>query len=172
MSQKSAAYSPIQTAPGAPPPKPATDDKMTLMEHLIELRYRLMWIVGALLVGTLVSMIFVSPILQVIIRPLSEFGKTPQALGPTDSIGIFFRVGFTMGTALALPMIIYHIIAFMSPGLYPHERRARWMLPGVVVLFVVGASFAYYMLLPTAVGFLQNFLGEVISQDLEHRPLY
>ncbi len=166
MSQKSAAYSPIQTAPGAPPPKPATDDKMTLMEHLIELRYRLMWIVGALLVGTLVSMIFVSPILQVIIRPLSEFGKTPQALGPTDSIGIFFRVGFTMGTALALPMIIYHIIAFMSPGLYPHERRAiLWMLPGVVVLFVVGASFAYYMLLPAAVGFLQNFLGEVISQD-------
>mgnify|MGYP003383424069 CR=1 FL=1 len=166
MSQKSAAYSPIQTAPGAPPPKSATDDKMTLMEHLIELRYRLMWIVGALLVGTLVSMIFVSPILQVIIRPLSEFGKTPQALGPTDSIGIFFRVGFTMGTALALPMIIYHIIAFMSPGLYPHERRAiLWMLPGVVVLFVVGASFAYYMLLPAAVGFLQNFLGEVISQD-------
>ena len=171
MSQKSAAYKPIQTAPTPPPPKstPQDEEKMSLMEHLLELRYRLMWIVGALLVGTLISMIFVNPILQIVIAPLSAFGKTPQALGPTDSIGIFFKVGFTVGTALALPMIIYHIIAFMSPGLYPHERRAiLWMLPGVVVLFAVGASFAYLMLLPAAVGFLQNFLGTVISQDLEH----
>lgn len=168
MSQKSAAYKPIQTAPASPPPNPASsdDEKMTLMEHLIELRYRLVWIVGALLVGTLVAMIFVNPVLQIIIKPLSAFGKTPQALGPTDSIGIFFKVGFTAGTALALPVIIYHVIAFMAPGLYPNERRAiLWMLPGVVVLFAVGALFAYLMLLPAAVGFLQNFLGTVISQD-------
>ncbi len=167
MSQKSAAYKPIQTSP-TPPPKPAPteDNKMTLMEHLIELRYRLMWVVGALLVGTLVSMVFVTPILEIVIRPLSEFGKTPQALGPTDSIGIFFKVGFTMGTAIALPVIIYHSIAFMAPGLYPHERRAiLWMLPGVVILFIIGALFAYFMLLPAAVGFLQNFLGTVINQD-------
>ena len=168
MSQKSATYKPIQTSPSSQPPKPTSsdDEKMTLMEHLIELRYRLMWIVGALLVGTLIAMIFVNPILRIVIAPLSAFGKTPQALGPTDSIGIFFKVGFTVGTAFALPMIIYHLIAFMSPGLYPHERRAiLWMLPGVVVLFAVGASFAYFMLLPAAVGFLQNFLGTVISQD-------
>lgn len=142
------------------------DSKMTLMEHLIELRYRLMWIVGGLLVGTLVSMIFVVPILEIITAPLEAFGKDPQALGPTDSIGVFFKVSFTMGTALALPLIIYHIIAFMAPGLYPHERRAiLFMLPGIVVLFAVGAAFAYFMLLPAAVGFLQNFLGAVISQD-------
>jgi sec-independent protein translocase protein TatC len=167
MSQKSAAYKPIQTSPTPPPqPAPTDDSKMTLMEHLIELRYRLMWVVGALLAGTLVSMVFVTPILEIVIRPLSEFGKTPQALGPTDSIGIFFKVGFTMGTAIALPVIIYHTISFMAPGLYPHERRAiLWMLPGVIVLFVIGALFAYVMLLPAAVGFLQNFLGTVINQD-------
>lgn len=69
-------------------------------------------IIRTLLVGTLITMIFVNPILQIIIRPLSAFGKTPQALGPTDSIGIFFKVGFPMGTAFALPIMIYHIIAF------------------------------------------------------------
>lgn len=159
MSQKTASYQPL--------PEPAIDEaKMTLMEHLIELRYRLMWIVGALLVATLLSMTFVVPILEFITRPLNELGKAPQALGPTDSIGVFFKVSFTMGTAFALPMIIYQVIAFMAPGLYPHEKRALlWMLPGVVVLFAVGAAFAYFMLLPAAVGFLQNFLGEVISQD-------
>ena len=149
---------PVDRAPA--PEQPALDDrKMSLMEHLVELRNRLIWVVGTLLVCTLISMVFVVPILKFVTAPLTEFGKSPQALGPTDSIGIFFKVGFTMGTALALPMIIYQTIAFMAPGLYPHEKRAMlWMLPGILVLFCVGAAFAYYMLLPAAVGFLQNFL--------------
>lgn len=154
MSRQSSTYQPID------------ESKMTLMEHLVELRYRLMWIVGGLLVGTLVSMVFVVPILEIVTAPLTEFGKNPQALGPTDSIGVFFKVSFTMGTALALPLIIYHVIAFMAPGLYPHEKRAvLFMLPGILILFLIGAAFAYLMLLPAAVGFLQNFLGTVISQD-------
>lgn len=150
----------------APTYNPIDDDKMTLMEHLLELRKRLIWIVGSLLVATLLSMIFVVPILQMITRPLSELGKVPQALGPTDSVGIFFKVSFTMGTALSLPIIIYQCIAFMAPGLYPHEKRAIILtLPGVLILFMVGAVFAYYVLLPVAIAFLQNFLGSVISQD-------
>jgi sec-independent protein translocase protein TatC len=149
------------------PEKPSLDDnKMTVMEHLIEVRGRLIWVVGTLLVCTLISMVFVVPILEFITAPLTAFDKTPQALGPTDSIGIFFKVSFTMGTAIALPMIIYQSIAFLSPGLYPHEKRSIiLMLPGIVVLFAVGAAFAYFILLPAAVGFLQNFLGTVISQD-------
>lgn len=158
MNQKSA----VQPVQG----NPVDEEKMTLMEHLIELRYRLMWIVGALIVCTLLSMVFVVPIINFINRPLNELGQTPQALGPTDNIGIFFKVSFTMGTAFALPIIIYHVIAFMSPGLYPHERRAvLLMLPGVLLLFVAGAAFAFYMLVPPAVGFLNNFLGTVIDPN-------
>jgi sec-independent protein translocase protein TatC len=173
MTQRSSAYKPLSTPQPTPDPLPegpsaaGIDDKqMSLMEHLKELRYRLIWIVGSLLAATLLSMAFVVPILEFITAPLSELGRTPQALGPTDSIGIFFKVSFTMGTAFALPIIIYHIIAFMAPGLYPHERRAILLtLPAVFVLFLIGASFAYFMLLPAAVGFLQDFLGTVISQD-------
>jgi sec-independent protein translocase protein TatC len=158
MSQDRAAL-PVQAAS-------IDEEKMTLMEHLLELRYRLMWIVGALLVCTLLSMVFVVPIINFINRPLTILGQTPQALGPTDNIGIFFKVSFTMGTAFALPLIIYHVIAFMSPGLYPHERRnVLLMLPGVLLLFVTGAAFAFYMLVPPAVGFLNNFLGTVIDPN-------
>jgi sec-independent protein translocase protein TatC len=154
MSQQSTTFNPVE------------EEKMTLMEHLLELRVRLMWVIGTLLVLTLFSMIFVTPILEFVTRPLQELGKLPQALGPTDSIGIFFKVSFTVGTALALPMIVYQVIAFMSPGLYPHERRSiLLMLPGILILFIIGASFAYFMLLPAAVNFLQNFLGTVINQD-------
>jgi sec-independent protein translocase protein TatC len=139
---------------------------MTLMEHLQELRLRLMWITGGLLVGTLVAMIFVNPVIRFITEPLGQYGVKPQAIGPTDTIGIFFKVSFTAGAALAMPVIVYQIIAFVAPGLYPHEKRSLLMiLPGIMLLFATGAAFAYFVLMPVAVGFLQNFLGDVIRQD-------
>lgn len=161
---------PTATAPApdkSAPNKPGIDEtKKPLVEHLVELRVRLMWIAGALIIGTLLSMFFVVPILEFIMAPLTAYGKQPQALGPTDSIGIFIKVSFTAGTALALPVIIYECIAFLAPALYPNEKRAVLLsLPGILVLFAVGAAFAYFMLLPAAVGFLQNFLGKVINQD-------
>ncbi|NJN81492.1 MAG: preprotein translocase subunit TatC [Caldilineaceae bacterium] len=76
---------------------PIEESSMTLMEHLVELRGRLMWIAGALVIGTLISMIFVNPLLRFITAPLDEYGVVPQAIGPTDTIGIFFKVSFTTG---------------------------------------------------------------------------
>lgn len=146
--------------------EPMNDSSMSLMEHLKELRNRLIWIVGGLLIGTLATMAFVEPLLQFIIEPLTREGVIPQALGPTDTVGIFFKISFTVGASLAMPVIIYQIIAFVSPGLYPNERRALLLtLPGIMVLFVLGAAFAFYLLVPAAVNFLQAFLGSVIRQD-------
>lgn len=139
---------------------------MTLMEHLQELRVRLMWIAGAMIVGTLVAMIFVEPLINFINQPLEAVGVTPQALGPTDTIGIFFKVSLTAGAALAMPIIVYQIIAFVSPGLYPHEKRGLLLiLPGVMILFIAGAAFAFFVMIPPAIQFLQNFLGNEIRQD-------
>lgn len=142
------------------------EGSMSLMEHLIELRTRLIWIIGTVLVGTVIALFFAEPIIQFIIQPLSNIGVTPQAIGPTDTIGVYFKVCFTVGASIAMPVIVYQIIAFVSPGLYPHEKRALlWTLPGIMVLFILGASFAFYLLIPAAVDFLQNFLGSVIRQD-------
>jgi sec-independent protein translocase protein TatC len=146
--------------------EPMSESSMSLMEHLKELRNRLIWIVGGLLVGTLASMAFVEPILQFVIEPLTREGVIPQALGPTDTVGIFFKISFTVGASLAMPIIIYQIIAFVSPGLYPNEKRGLLLtLPGIMVLFLIGAAFAFYLLIPAAVNFLQAFLGSVIRQD-------
>lgn len=146
--------------------EPPNDGSMSLMEHLIELRTRLMWVVGAVIVGTVIGLFFADPLIQFIIRPLSLIGKTPQAIGPTDTIGVWFKVSLTAGASLAMPVIVYQIIAFVSPGLYPHERRALLLtLPGIMLLFILGAAFAFYILIPAAVDFLSNFLGDVIRQD-------
>src|SRR5215204_5322293 len=146
--------------------EPPTDGSMSLMEHLIELRTRLIWIVGTLLVGTVFALFFAEPIIEFIVRPLTDIGVTAQAIGPTDTVGVYFKVSFTVGAAIAMPVIIYQLIAFVSPGLYPNEKRALLLtLPGVMVLFGLGAAFAFYLLIPAAVDFLQNFLGSVIRQD-------
>lgn len=139
---------------------------MSLMEHLQELRTRLMWVVGAVILGTVIAMAFTSPILEFITAPLTRWGDRPQAIGPTDTIVVFFKVSLTTGAAMAMPVIIYHLIAFVSPGLFPHEKRALLIiLPGFMLLFIIGASFAFFVMLPAAVGFLQSFLAEAIRQD-------
>lgn len=154
MTQQAEAFDPVQ------------ESHMTLMEHLIELRTRLIWVAGALLVGTLVAMIFVNPILRFITEPLTELGAETIAIGPTDTITIFFKVSITVGAVFAMPVIVYQLIAFVAPGLYPHEKRTLLLiLPGIMVLFLTGAAFAYFVLMPVAVGFLQGFLGDVIRQE-------
>ena len=137
---------------------PIEESNMTLMEHLIEFRQRLMWVVAGLAIGTIVSMLFVNPLLRFITDPLTDLGARTIAIGPTDTIGIFFKVSFTVGAALAMPVIVYQSIAFVAPGLYAHEKRTLILsLPGIMVLFSIGAAFAYFVLVPVAVSFLQSF---------------
>ncbi len=143
---------------------PIDESRMGLLDHLAELRTRLIWIVAALAVGTLISFVFVTPILEFITLPVSGGGDRLNVLGPTDTIGIFFRVGFVSGAVIAMPVIVYQIVAFIAPGLYPHEKRMLFiLLPGVMLLFVSGAAFAYFLMLPVALSFLRNFLGSVIE---------
>lgn len=148
------------------PLDPLDESRMTLMEHLVELRIRLMWIVGAMLIGTTISMAFASQLIEFLQAPLEVYEKTLIAISPTDTIVMFFKVSFTVGTIIAMPVIVYQIIAFVAPGLYPHEKRTvLLMLPGVMVLFACGALFAYFVLLPVAIGFLQNFLSGQVEQE-------
>ena len=104
-----------------PVPEEFDGSRMGLLDHLSELRDRLIWIVAALTIGTVISFLFVTPLLQFITAPV---GTKLQALGPTDTIGIFFKVGFASGAVFAMPVLVYQIVAFIAPGLYPHEKRS------------------------------------------------
>jgi sec-independent protein translocase protein TatC len=159
-----------QASTAEPPYDPVESSSMTLMEHLKELRLRLMWMSGALIVGTLVAMIFTWQVVEIINRPLG--GAVPQVIGPTDAISVFFKVALATGAALAMPVIMYQLIAFVAPGLYPHERRNLLIiLPGIMILFMTGVVFAYFIMLPPAIGFLQRFGGEQLRTDWT-APLY
>lgn len=138
------------------------DDKrrMTIFEHLDELRGRLIKSVIALMVTTLFSLIFTSRFLKLLIAPMGNL--QPIFLRPTEMITTYFKIALISGVALAMPVIIYQFVLFILPALKPNERRYLYIIvPGATISFVVGLFFAYFALLPFAVRYLLNFGGDI-----------
>jgi sec-independent protein translocase protein TatC len=138
------------------------DDKrrMTIFEHLDELRGRLIKSVIALMVATLFSLIFTSRFLKILIAPMGNL--QPIFLRPTEMIITYFQVSLISGVALAMPVIIYQFVLFILPALKPNERRYLYIIvPGATISFVVGLLFTYFAILPFAVRYLLTFGGNI-----------
>jgi len=143
----------------------ATDEaRMSVIEHLEELRQRLIKATTALAITTIFSVLFAKRILQALIVPLG--GNLPQAVRPTETFVIFMKVALMSGLALAMPVIVYQFIRFIVPGLTKQERRYLYIIvPGATILFIAGILFAYFLMIPFAVRYLYGFLGDVVRQD-------
>ena len=136
---------------------------MTLLAHLIELRRRLVWIGAGLLGGTVISFIFAESMLQFLTRP---YGNLLQTIRPTEGIETYFRIALLSGAVLSMPIILLQLWKFISPGLMPQERRYVYVfLPSAMFLFLLGISFAWYVLLPAAITFLDGFLNTVFVTE-------
>lgn len=147
-------------------PVPAHNE-MSLMEHLDELRSRLVKSAIAIFVCTVISTIFTTQIIEFLIAP---YGKQLQILGPTEGIVVFFRVALTSGMILAMPFLLYQFLMFILPGLEENEKR--WIYLGVplsLILFLTGIAFAWLMMLPAAIGFLSTWQPEIFVQEWQSR---
>lgn len=130
-----------------------------VLPHLDELRRRLMVAVIALAVGTALAFLLAPQILEFLTVPIGGLDEL-QAIELTEPIGVYMRVSLLAGAILAMPIIVYEVMAFIVPGLLPHEKRGLLMaLPFIFLFFLAGAAFAYYVMLPVAVPFLANFGG-------------
>jgi sec-independent protein translocase protein TatC len=137
---------------------------MSVLEHLVELRQRLIKAILALIITTFVSLLFTHRFLSLLTAPMGD--NLPQAIGPTETIVIYFKVALIGGFALAMPVIVYQLISFLVPGLYPHERRYLYIIvPAASLLFASGVAFAQYVMLPATIPFLLNFMGDIIRQQ-------
>ena len=133
--------------------------RMTLMEHLKEFRDRLVRIVIALVVATAIGFIFSDYLIDVLAVPVGG-RQALEAIDVTENMGVFMRVSLLAGVAVAMPVIVYQVLAFIVPGLTKQERRLLWIVvPGATALFAAGAAFCYFVMLPVAVPFLINFLN-------------
>jgi len=137
------------------------ENKMPVAEHLTELRRRIIWAVAALFAATVVGMVFADRFIDILAQPIGGLDKL-IAIEITENISVFMRVALLCGLILSLPFILYQILAFIMPGLKPNEKK--WIfsiLPIGAILFLAGAAFAYFVMLPTALPFMISFLGEV-----------
>jgi len=141
---------------------------MTILEHLLELRMRVMWMAIAIVLGMCVF--FAPPVGFRVIEFLKEPALkhiedfAPQAITPMENIVVYFKVALLGGVALAMPMIVFQTFRFISPALMPNERR--WVYPiaiGSTGMFALGMAFAYFVVLPQAYGFLFQFGAEEIA---------
>ncbi len=139
------------------------DNKMPLLDHLIELRRRLMWSMVALLVTFSISIYFAPEIFAFLSAPLREIlTRYPDAkLIYTKLYEAFFaeiKIGFYAGAFLAFPMFAWQIYKFMAPGLYKHEQKA--FLPFLLatpILFFAGGAMVYFFIMPMAWDFFASF---------------
>lgn len=132
---------------------------MPFLEHLEELRKRIIRIAIALVVGALVCLIFSKPLIKFLLWPTTQV-QLPVDIQVLKVQGMFvvtLQVAFFGGIVLGLPFILYQIWMFIAPGLYPHERRyVPRVIGSATLLFLIGVAFAYFVILPFA---LEFFLG-------------
>jgi sec-independent protein translocase protein TatC len=148
------------------------ESKAPLLDHLIELRRRLLWCVATLLGAFFICLYFAKPIFAILVQPLLAAGQ--GKLIYTDIFEAFFvevKVGFFAALMISFPVLATQIWRFVAPGLYVKEKKA--FLPFLLMtpfFFVAGASFAYFVAMPWALKFLLGFKGNVGGVEQEALP--
>lgn len=135
--------------------KPNSEGHMTLLQHLDELRVRVMRSFFGLMIGTAIGMTVATPVLKFLQEP---YGREFTVLGPTGGVVAYFRIALLIGAILSIPLITYQALMFIMPGLKDSEKKILLTaLPAITGLFIVGVAFAWYILIPPALGFLEGF---------------
>ncbi len=157
------------TASGAPDREPEELPRMSLLEHLEELRRRILKALVAVFVGFLLCWTFAKPIAEILARPIYRVlpeGERLVFLGVTDAFILYVKVALLAGFFLAAPFVLYQVWRFIAPGLYQRERRHA--LPFIffgTLFFVGGGAFAYFVAFPFALEFLIR-MGEAFEPQI------
>ena len=155
-----------------------------LIEHLAELRTRLIRSVLAFIVGIVLAFMVAEPILQFLLTPIEETlrnlgdpSPTLQYTSPQEYLFTLFRISMVFGFALAFPVIAFQMWRFVAPGLYKNEQGA--FLPFIIaspLMFMLGASFAQFVVTPLAMQFFLGFadvssiFANLLSRTVENLP--
>jgi sec-independent protein translocase protein TatC len=170
LSRVPVAAAPTPGAPATPPPVVVSGDEgvMSLLEHLTELRTRLIRAVLAVAIGSVVGFVLAPRIIDILIAPVGRV----QVLGLGDAFFINVKIAVVVGIILAMPVLLYQGWAFISPGLTPAERRVvRPWVPIALGFFALGVAIAYFVL-PYAVGFLLAFTGPKLVNGIAAGPYF
>ena len=163
----------IQQSTNQPPPSMPQESvaAMTLIEHLFELRTRLVRAMFGVLLGLGVGLFLVLgpfKLVEIIITtftPINPNYAPVQSVGTTETFTSYMTVALTVGLIIGMPAIVYQLLAFIVPALTDRERRILYLsLPFVTLFFLSGIAFGWFITVPTAIRFLINFSQSPLIQ--------
>ena len=127
---------------------------MSLIDHLGELRGRIIVALVAMIIGTVVSYYYVDDIIQILIAPAGKLYYTK----PTEAFFTYMKISIIAGLIVSSPVWFYQIWAFIIPALSKGEKKVTFLIvPSAISLFIIGVLFSYYLVLPTAIEFFIGF---------------
>ncbi len=155
----------LVTTAAPEPPNTENDHRgMTLIQHLVELRNRLIRASIGVALGMVVGMFLVLGPVNLVDRIIEAFADTSreyaalQSVGTAETFTSYMSVALAVGVVLGMPVIVFQLLAFIVPGLTPREKRFLFTaLPVVIVFFLVGIAFGWFITVPTATKFLIGF---------------
>jgi len=152
-----APYRAVKNIYAAPDGTPDIFEEMTLQEHLVEVRNRLMRIVIVILPLFVFGFLFASKVL-VEIKDKANASQGLDVRSPTDPLTLTFKIAMYIALSIGMPVIVYQIVAFLSPGLTRQEKKILYTsLPFVSILFIAGAAYGYFVAAPRALFFLSTW---------------
>ena len=153
------------------PKKPKPDaDMMTLQEHLIEFRGRLVKSILAIFAGMIVGFIFANRVIAWMVYQATKYDSRVNVITiePAEGFITYFKVAAYIGIVIASPLLFYQIVRFMAPGLLPHELKyLLWGIPVASILFIAGVMFANLYVIPSFLHFLVSF---TLGQHFQFTP--
>lgn len=144
------------------------DEGMSLVEHLSELRKRLIWVIVVLIIGMVIGLIFAQPLINYLqtVPPANTIKM--NVFSPGDALRIYMNFGLVTGLIVTIPFALYHLWAFLKPGLREEEQKASLVfVPFAFLLFLVGLAFGYFVVFRMAFLFTSS-----ISQRLALTETY
>lgn len=139
-----------------------TDQEMTVVEHLTELRKRIMWVLAVFIVALIAGFFLAGPLIEYLKQEPIADGVPIISLHPSDALRVYMQFAFLIGIVSVLPVALYHIWRFVSPGLSSDERRGTlYFIPVACFLFLLGILFGYYIVFPMIMQFMTKMTASI-----------
>jgi sec-independent protein translocase protein TatC len=142
----------------------SVDDKMPFMEHLGELRTRIMRSLISLVVGLAIALPFSERITDFLARPVTKLGYKLVFTAPAEAFWVQMKVALIVGLFISAPGILWQVWAFIAPGLHEHEKK--YAAPFVIIgslMFLLGGAFSLFVVTPYAIAFLLSYARETLQ---------
>lgn len=141
------------------------NEQLTFLEHVYELRARIFWVVGALIITSAIGFQFKDMLVSFVMAPLQ--GEKLVYLTPGGGFSFIFTLCLYFGAILTIPLVVYHLYRFLQPVMGQAPRR---LLAGLILLSLLlamgGAAFGYAVAIPAAIHFLTGFAGSAVTANL------